>query len=172
MSKNYPTPAEQDQNLKDGNHVALVRRRCPVLGTDHDAEIILHTRFGDVKNMHGKVVGWLDKPCEEAVAKYGLGPDGNVALCGLRKYADGEAVTAVVAVPQATFADMCNGNAQHIATAKKHLFIMTDAELVEKYVDECEAAQKAKALLDQPVVEDFVIDKTPDPELGTTDPES
>lgn len=50
--------------------VALVKRRCIVCGKDYDAEIVMNTHLieskaKEVKSLHGEVVGWLDKPCEE-----------------------------------------------------------------------------------------------------------
>ena len=58
--------------------VALVKRACPLCGSLHDAEIVMNTRLttGQAKNvedLHGKTVGYLDKPCDECIKHSELG---------------------------------------------------------------------------------------------------
>ncbi len=50
--------------------VSLVKRVCPTCTKEVDAEIVMNTRLTtfdakNVKEMHGKVVGMLDHPCED-----------------------------------------------------------------------------------------------------------
>lgn len=50
--------------------VALVKRACFLCGKIEDAEIVMNTVLVEslakkVEDMHGQVVGYLDKPCEE-----------------------------------------------------------------------------------------------------------
>ena len=50
--------------------VALVKRACPICATPHDAEILLNKRLTRpaakrVEEMHGKVIGMMEKPCDE-----------------------------------------------------------------------------------------------------------
>lgn len=61
--------------------VALVKRACPICVKEEDAEIIMNSLLteklaNDVESMHGRVVGFMEEPCEECKEKY----EGRVAL--------------------------------------------------------------------------------------------
>jgi hypothetical protein len=50
--------------------VALVKEACPLCGAVEDGPIVMNTRLSKpmakkVEAMHGKVVGYMDKPCTE-----------------------------------------------------------------------------------------------------------
>ena len=50
--------------------VALVKEACPLCGAAEDGPIVMNTRLGpqrakDVEELHGKVVGYMDKPCSQ-----------------------------------------------------------------------------------------------------------
>ena len=54
--------------------VALVKRACPICGKEVDSEIIMNQKLTkkaaeEVKNLHGKVIGYADKVCEDC-SKY------------------------------------------------------------------------------------------------------
>lgn len=58
--------------------VALVKRICPICTKEVDAEIVMNTiltpsEAKKVEEVHGKVVGMLDHPCDECKA---AAPDG------------------------------------------------------------------------------------------------
>jgi hypothetical protein len=49
--------------------VALVKRACPVCGDLFDGELVLNSiltkkNAEEIKNLHGKTVGYLEEPCE------------------------------------------------------------------------------------------------------------
>ena len=50
--------------------VALVKRACPICGKKVDSEIIMNQKLTkkaaeEVKNLHGKVIGYADKVCKD-----------------------------------------------------------------------------------------------------------
>lgn len=57
-------------NNNDTLGVALVKELCPICRKEVEGPIVMNTRLtksqaDNVKNMHGKVIGWADKPCKE-----------------------------------------------------------------------------------------------------------
>lgn len=53
--------------------VALVKEACPLCGAAQDGPIVMNTRLGpqrakDVEELHGKIVGYMDKPCGQCQA--------------------------------------------------------------------------------------------------------
>lgn len=49
--------------------IALVKEACPLCGAAEDGPIVMNTRLSKrmaekVEAMHGKVVGYMDKPCK------------------------------------------------------------------------------------------------------------
>jgi hypothetical protein len=57
-------------------HVALVKRVCRVCHKEVDAEIVVATRYfngeplTDLSQYHGKVVGFLEEPCDDCKEKF------------------------------------------------------------------------------------------------------
>jgi len=54
---------------KNNLEVALVKRACPVCGDLFDGELVLNSiltkkNAGEVKDLHGKTIGYLEEPCE------------------------------------------------------------------------------------------------------------
>lgn len=50
--------------------VALVKEACQLCGATHDGPIVMNNRLTEhhakkVKEMHGKCIGYSDKPCED-----------------------------------------------------------------------------------------------------------
>jgi len=50
--------------------VALVKEACPICGKAEDGPILMNTRLTEreaqkVKELHGQVIGYMDKPCSE-----------------------------------------------------------------------------------------------------------
>lgn len=50
--------------------VALVKEACPLCGKTEDGPIIMNTRLTNkmarkVEELHGQVIGYMDKPCKE-----------------------------------------------------------------------------------------------------------
>lgn len=56
--------------MADNFGVALVKRRCPICSQDEDAELVMNTlltkpKAEAVRQMHGKVIGMMDHPCQQ-----------------------------------------------------------------------------------------------------------
>lgn len=50
--------------------VALVKEACPICGAAHDGPIVMNRTLSEhrakkVEALHGKVVGYMDKPCDD-----------------------------------------------------------------------------------------------------------
>lgn len=58
--------------MKTHFEVALTKEICPVCCKEHDGAIIMNQKLikdeaRKVKELHGKVVGWSEKPCKECI---------------------------------------------------------------------------------------------------------
>lgn len=48
--------------------VAMVHEICPICGKKMNESLLIHQRFGDLSEVHGKATGISSKPCEECQA--------------------------------------------------------------------------------------------------------
>lgn len=71
---NHSNNSKQQQNMKvkmeEKLGVALVKRACPLCGKAEDGESVMNTRLtkgvaDKVKALHGQVVGYTKKPCDD-----------------------------------------------------------------------------------------------------------
>lgn len=121
--------------------VALTKKACPVCLKEYDADIVMNTLLtkpmaNKVKELHGKVIGILDEPCEEcmesikdldAVYLIGMDPDKTESNKIEDIYRTGQIIALKAEAFQRVF-----GDHELVPSGLKDKFVFVDYKIIDE----------------------------------------